>query len=240
MSNLVTLEPKGKVVFVGDTHGDIDSSEHVIGNYLRPGHKIVFLGDYVDRGYASLRNIQYLMKKQQENSQDVFLLAGNHEGYMTRGFDGASFWESLNESDKNYYAYVFKSFPLAVSVGSVIATHGALPDIKDMTKFDEIQQGDDHWKEITWGDFTNLRQDMREGLRHEFSQSYFKRVMGQLGKNVLIRSHQSQALLSMYGGRCVTVYTTNYFGRNQRSIAIADFDLRPEIKTIDDLIIEEF
>ena len=38
-----------KVIFVGDTQGDLEASQKVIKDYLKPGNKIVFLGNYVNR-----------------------------------------------------------------------------------------------------------------------------------------------------------------------------------------------
>ncbi len=47
---LIEIKKAKKVIFVGDTHGDLEASQKVIKDYLKPGNKIVFLGDYVDRG----------------------------------------------------------------------------------------------------------------------------------------------------------------------------------------------
>jgi len=47
---LIEIKKAKKIIFVGDTHGDLDASQKVIKDYLKEGNKIVFLGDYVDRG----------------------------------------------------------------------------------------------------------------------------------------------------------------------------------------------
>ena len=59
---LIQLPSRGKVVFVGDTHGDLDASQQVIQRYLKKPYHIVFLGDYVDRGDYSEENLQYLLE----------------------------------------------------------------------------------------------------------------------------------------------------------------------------------
>lgn len=51
-SRLIRLPPRGGVVFVGDTHGDLDATEQVTRRYLKESCRIVFLGDYVDRGHT--------------------------------------------------------------------------------------------------------------------------------------------------------------------------------------------
>jgi len=47
---LVEIKRAKRVIFIGDTHGDLEASQKVIKDYLKEGNKIVFLGDYVDRG----------------------------------------------------------------------------------------------------------------------------------------------------------------------------------------------
>jgi predicted phosphodiesterase len=81
-TRLILLPSKGKVVFVGDTHGDLNASEEVIRRYLKKPYRIVFLGDYVDRGNYSQENIQYLLRSKLEYPEEIFLLTGNHEGFM--------------------------------------------------------------------------------------------------------------------------------------------------------------
>src|SRR3972149_3094848 len=81
---LIHLPSEGKVVFVGDTHGDLDASQQVIHQYLKKPYRIVFMGDYVDRGEYSEENIQYLFGMKLKHPDQLFLLAGNHEGFMVK------------------------------------------------------------------------------------------------------------------------------------------------------------
>ena len=92
---LIDLPPEGKVVFVGDTHGDLEASEQVIRHYLKKPYRIVFLGDYVDRGDESEGNIDYLLRMKIEHPEEIFLLSGNHEGHMIKELRPANFWDSL-------------------------------------------------------------------------------------------------------------------------------------------------
>ena len=54
---IIRLPEKGKAVFVGDTHGDVETTEEVLNRYFKPGYTFVFLGDYVDRGRSSRGHI---------------------------------------------------------------------------------------------------------------------------------------------------------------------------------------
>jgi predicted phosphodiesterase len=97
---LVHLPSRGRVVFVGDTHGDLDATQEVIRRYLKKNCRIVFLGDYVDRGKYSKENILYLLHLKRKHPDKICLLAGNHEGYMVKDFEPANFWASLSLKEK--------------------------------------------------------------------------------------------------------------------------------------------
>jgi protein phosphatase len=105
-SRLIHLPSQGKVVFVGDTHGDLDATEHVIHQYLKRPYRIGFLGDYVDRGSYSRENILYLLHMKEEHPDEIFLLAGNHEGYMVKEFYPANFWKSLSSEEREIYSHL--------------------------------------------------------------------------------------------------------------------------------------
>ncbi|MCK4242425.1 MAG: metallophosphoesterase, partial [Dehalococcoidia bacterium] len=83
--NLIRLS-SGRAIFVGDTHGDFDASKRVIASYLTPEDRVIFLGDYVDRGPQSLENINYLLSLKLAYPENVFLLMGNHEAYAVTPF----------------------------------------------------------------------------------------------------------------------------------------------------------
>lgn len=236
---LVRLSARGKVIFVGDTHGDKKVSEGVINDYLKPNHKIVFLGDYVDRGYDSHGNVDFLLDIREKHPKQVYLLQGNHEGYMIQDFYNSDFWERLNSEEKKKYANMLEELPFAVSVDGIIAVHGALPDIKNLGEIDRIPLGSKDWRALTWGDFVSYV--YYSEYRPEFTREYFDKIMKKLRKQVLIRSHDPYVPLSMYDERCITLFSTSSSRRNnEKTIAIADFDKHPKIRTIDDLVIHRF
>jgi hypothetical protein len=240
---LLEFMPQGKFVFVGDTHGDLGASKKILDRHSQYDTKICFLGDYVDRGNNSKGNIDYLLEKRDEHPDNIFLLQGNHENNMVYPIHPAytSFWNDLSSTEKTEYNEIFQEFPLAVSVGGIIALHGALPNMENVKKINDIplDPEDSRWKCLLWGDYQSGYFD--ESLGCEFRPSYnedvFEDRMKNLEKNVLIRSHQPDIPLSMFDGRCVTIFSSNAYG-GERSIAIADFDKTPNVKTIDDLIIE--
>ena len=224
--NLVSPEEADRVVFVGDTHGDIEASRAVFERYFNAGTVITFLGDYVDRGPKSEENLTYLLRKKQENPQRIFLLQGNHEGMKFREFGPVDFWSSLSPGEKEKYQELLAKLPLAFSRQEVIATHGALPDVESLAEIDEIQGGSARWEKITWGDWNEVAGYVLGGGfgRPQLGSGYFNQTMDKLEKKVLIRSHQPNVPVYMFDKRCITIFTSSAYGRT-RNVAIAEGDI---------------
>jgi protein phosphatase len=233
---LIKIQKAKKVIFVGDTHGDFEASQKVIKDYLKEGNKIVFLGDYVDRGPFSKENLDFLLEQKEKHPDQIFLLQGNHEGHRILKFSPAEFWESLSNEEYQKYSQIVEKFPLAVVVKNIIALHGALPEIEKLEDFEKIKIGGENWFRICWGDFVNepggdLGLDIFTG-RPQFGRDYFLKLMERFNKKVLIRSHQPDAPLFMFDDKCLTIFTSSAYTQ-ERTIAIYDF--KKEIKTAKDL-----
>jgi hypothetical protein len=237
---LIRLQAKGKAVFVGDTHGDLDATETVFSQYFKPGYSLIFLGDYVDRGPDSQDNIAFLLEKKLEAPDQVFLLMGNHEGYCSVPLCPADFWESLAPDEYNSFSDIFQLLPFAVVTDNgIFAVHGAPPSVDKLEEINAIQLCSEQWHQVTWGDFVEMQGKIvndPEG-RPKFGEDYFLRVMKQLGKDVLIRSHQPRIKPIIFDKRCITLMTS-YAYTFTRLIAIADLE-KPFIHSADDLEILE-
>ncbi len=237
-SRLIRLPPRGGVVFVGDTHGDLDATEQVTRRYLKESCRIVFLGDYVDRGAHSRENIDYLLRLKLEHPDEIILLAGNHEGFMMKEHSPANFWDSLSVKEREAYGLLFSRFPLAAtSQNGILALHGGLPDLNSLEEVDQIKWGDDNWDRIVWGDFSVSEFEMFGdwGGRPQFGRKYFDQMMNRYERRVLIRSHQPRAPLLMFERRCLTIFTSRAY-LPIRTVVIAD--LEKEIQNAEDVIIE--
>jgi serine/threonine protein phosphatase 1 len=66
---------------VGDIHGCVDELRRLIETLpLVPGDRLVFLGDYIDRGPDSCGVVSYLLSlRQQSDGIELVFLKGNHE-----------------------------------------------------------------------------------------------------------------------------------------------------------------
>jgi hypothetical protein len=236
---LIQLPSRGKVVFVGDTHGDLDATERVFSRFLKKTNTLVFLGDYVDRGDFSKENMDYLLQTKCDHPGELILLAGNHEGYLPKSFSPANFWEALSVQEQELYGTLFAKFPLAVTSGNgILALHGGLPDLGALERINRIQWGDDQWDRILWGDFVESDEEFpgNWGGRPQFGRFYFEQMMDRYGKRVLVRSHQPRAPLYMFNKRCITIFTS-YAYMEDRQVAIVD--LEKEIRTAEEVTLQE-
>lgn len=232
---LIYLPGEGKAVFVGDTHGDFEATQIIIDRYLKPPYKLIFLGDYVDRGEESASNINFLLEIKAEHPYQIFLLSGNHEGYVVQGFSPANFWELLTHEEKMIYGKIFSMLPLCVaSPKGILALHGALPDLPNLEAVNNIRLGDEQWERIVWGDFVERKGNFLGNFwgRPLFGECYFESLMGRFQKRVLIRSHQPNVPHLIFKKRCLTIFTSHAY-LPTRTIVIVD--LEKEIYSADDL-----
>lgn len=84
-------EGRPLIYAIGDIHGQIAQLKvlyrRISTRPLRPFDKLVFLGDYVDRGENSKAVIEFLLRLKQEHPEVIFL-RGNHEHLMLEALDG--------------------------------------------------------------------------------------------------------------------------------------------------------
>jgi len=238
-SRLIELREAERVVFVGDTHGDLEATQLVVKRYFQPGAVLVFLGDYVDRGPHSRENVTLLLELKIKHPERLYLLQGNHEAW--RDFPGhpADFWQSLNSEELALYAETLTQLPWAVATpNGLLALHAALPDVNEVKTINSIAYGSKAWWQITWGDWQDapgfLLGDY--GGRPQFGRDYFYRQMKRLQKKVLVRSHQPHAPRLLFDDRCLTIFTSSAYGSRERLVALATLD--QEIQTARDLVIE--
>jgi serine/threonine-protein phosphatase PP1 catalytic subunit len=234
---LIRLPSRGKVIFVGDTHGDLDATEEITRQYLKEPCRVVFLGDYVDRGRYSAENILHLLRLKVEHPDDIYLLAGNHEGYSTKQFFPADFWDSLSTEERESFGRLFEKLPLAAAAeNGVLALHGGLPDLPGLEDVNGIAWGDDSWSRIVWGDFVEQPGEVlgEWGGRLQLGEQYFSRLMQRYRKRLLIRSHQPDSPRQMFDRRCITIFTSRAYVPTRTVVLV---DLEKEIRTAADVTI---
>ncbi len=77
-----------QIGFIGDIHGEMHLLERILEEAILEVSRLVFLGDYVNRGRRSRQVIDRLVQLQAEGVPATFL-AGNHDRAFLRALDGA-------------------------------------------------------------------------------------------------------------------------------------------------------
>ncbi len=237
---LIHLPSDRTVVFVGDTHGDRGATEEVLDRFDREDHVLVFLGDYVDRGPDSWGNLHLLVKAKLAQPERVYLLMGNHEAWAVAPFTPADFWRELSSSEERALAETLALLPWAAHhPAGVLALHGALPDVDSVDEIAQIPLGSANWRKMTWGDWLDGPGYSWGEVwgRPAFGRDYFQEVADRLAIRALVRAHQPNAPLYLYGGRVLTLFTTHAYGPGTRRVAL----LPPHhpVRTARDLILVE-
>jgi serine/threonine protein phosphatase 1 len=79
----------GRVYAIGDVHGCFDKLKKLVNqcrlNCRNEDAKLIFLGDYIDRGPDSRRVVEFLIDAQSHLAGKVICLCGNHEALAISG-----------------------------------------------------------------------------------------------------------------------------------------------------------
>lgn len=145
------LSPKKRIYAIGDIHGYIDALEAmqqaILDDIEQSGIdpksdewdvKIIYLGDYIDRGAHAFDVIENLIaeRKKSDGIKRIFL-SGNHDTYLPRFAGGMPAAESLT-----WFKY------------------GGLNTLKSYGVFD----GDQSYDELFPSDIERLQQALKQGL----------------------------------------------------------------------------
>ncbi len=230
----IQLPSDRAIVFVGDIHGDVDAVKRVLERFPAADHRLVFLGDVVDRGPDSYGALAAVVEAKLSAPSCVHLLMGNHEAWGALPFQQADFWQSLPPRFVSSVADALLSLPyMAWHPSGLAAVHGALPDVSSWDEVEEIFPGTTPWTAMTWGDW--VTEDREVGAVHgrpSWGPSAFERRTARLGIGVLIRAHQLAAPLRMYEDRCLTLFTSCAYGAVRQ---VARWDPARCARTVRDL-----
>ena len=235
---LIRLSSDLPVVYVGDTHGDRTASECVFDRFPIEDHRVVFLGDAVDRGPDSAGNLELILRMKREHPDRVYLLQGNHESRAVSRFTPADFWESLSAEEAQALGAGLSNLPYAAwHPAGALAVHGALPNVPSLESLASIQLGSPAWRALTWGDWNEDFGAERNSppSRPQFTRRDFEARSARLGVRLLLRSHQPKAPLRLFNDRCLTIFTSSAYGGSQRNVAV--LPAIQHVETIDDLTI---
>jgi protein phosphatase len=221
---LLEFDNVEKIVFVGDTHTAVEVTEYVIREYWDMVDKIVFLGDYVDRGYTGIENLTLLLSKYLNNKNKIVLLRGNHETPSMNEYYGF-YYEVLSKYDlETYIAFteLFKALPYALKINNLLCLHGGLP--KGLSKIEEIKKlnkekepSDPISLQLLWNDPRDGIDDFIPSTRGEgiyfFGERVTEKFLSENGLEKIIRGHEAvNGFKENFKGRVITVFSSLYHG----------------------------
>ncbi|MFX0097287.1 MAG: metallophosphoesterase [Candidatus Hodarchaeota archaeon] len=190
-------------LFVGDTHGDLDSTISIIERFMeREYEHIVFLGDYVDRGSHQIENINYILCLKLVHPKRVILLRGNHETPEVNSRYGFLDEVMKKSTQKSYNSYnnLFSHLPYSCLIDKrVLCLHGGLAtqlgDIDQLKRIPkQVKITDPLTYEILWNDPMENVKGFAESNRGSrifcFGQDVFNQFAEKNNITLLIRGHQ--------------------------------------------------
>jgi hypothetical protein len=173
-----------------------------------PDVKLIFLGDYIDRGRFSLNGVLRTVLQLFINAPNhVFLLRGNHEYYVERGgkvISGVLPAEAITTltpylPQEHFVLYkdFFDDMPCMMFFEKTLFVHAGIPrdeiinnymrDLSNLndpdTRFQML------WSDPSEADFVPDHLQ-KANARFPFGQRQFERFMGMLGCHTLIRGHE--------------------------------------------------
>ena len=139
--NCIWLQIPENLVVIGDIHGDLESLYKILDEInfkiflANKDNKIIFLGDYIDRGTNSVAVLYTICKLKQMYPNSVILMRGNHEASEDFPFQSHDLPQKIKEyfgSDKNDAVYslvlsFFRELPVMTIIeDQLLIVHGGL------------------------------------------------------------------------------------------------------------------
>jgi diadenosine tetraphosphatase ApaH/serine/threonine PP2A family protein phosphatase len=228
---LVTLEPTGEAIVVGDLHGDLDSlitilqkSQFTQKIAQSKDATLIFLGDYGDRGPYSAEVYYTILKLKLAYPEQVILLRGNHEGPedLTASPHDLPIQFQARFKDKGPEAYskVRELFPYLYNAVLVeercLMVHGGLfPNIKsiqDLASAHLTHPEQDFLEDLLWSDPNDMVKtflNSPRGAGKLFGKRVTETVLNKLGVKVLIRGHEQcqEGFKLNHDGKVLTLFS---------------------------------
>lgn len=240
------IELNGNIVFIGDTHGDFNTTKAIVERFFNVNH-LVFLGDFVDREpmkWGSIYNITYLLLLKCCYPEKIVLLKGNHEcNYAIPCFPyefEIELIQRYGSSDLHgKYVEIFSSMPLMVLANNVFAAHGGILKGADLEQLKKICKNDlGAIESLVWSD--PVVSSTFRGAGNPFNEEDLVKFLDGIKANVFIRGHDYNNLgFSIYDDRCLTILSScKYKDMGNGGILVARAE--KEISGVKDLIVENF
>lgn len=223
--SLLKLNAK-RVIVVGDTHGDINTSWTAVTQHIDQDATLLFMGDYVDRGPFQIENMLFLLKRALESPGRLWLLRGNHETPEMNRWYGFSDVVARRYGRRFYERFlpVFAQLPVSAMINGVfLAVHGGIASaLQSVDQLAALPKGVLSPKgilaEVLWNDPDEAIDGFGPSPRgpgiFRYGFDVLSRFLGANHLRALIRSHEPRdagAAIEMHG-KLYTVFSCRYYG----------------------------
>jgi predicted phosphodiesterase len=223
------------LVIISDLHGDSKSLFRILSeiNYKQflpeELNKLVFLGDYIDRGKDSLSIIYSICYLKSTYPNSVVLMRGNHEAPVEFPFSPHNFPYEIKDRFGNSWREIYKdtlSMFRLLTLATVIKqklflVHGGLPtgeaaaaNFRESISFaQESQVINSVLEEILWNDPLQIdenrsREKSRRGLGRYFGPSVTRTWLQATDTAAVIRGHEPcQGFRLDHDNRVMTLFS---------------------------------
>ena len=237
-NKIVELQIPEKLVIIGDVHGDLRALSSILRKIkiekfvLNHNNKIIFLGDYVDRGLGSVEVLHTICSLKIRHPHSVVLMRGNHEAPIEFPISSHDLPKRMAErfgiriGAEIYQTKIMKLFQLLYLItiveGELFLVHGGVPtDLNDVAKkFNDISSNEkgligEIMEEILWNDPRTLPEgkeweNSRRGLGKHFSLDVTKKWLSISNTKVIVRGHEPCNGFKLdHDGRVLTLFSCN-------------------------------
>ena len=216
-----------KTIVIGDIHGCYNELRELVialvqnGKYNKNEDKIVFLGDYIDRGKNSRKVIELIRNLQKANN-NVIALRGNHEEMFLEyqdGLDDCWLWNGYKETLMSYRGF-------EAQIKNDMEWMESLP----------IYHEDDNFVFVHAGIDVNKKMEDQEAytmlwVRNEFiynNTPYYKRVI--FGHTPTLNLNQTDKPVYTYAGN-VAIDTGCVFTGTLTALILEDGEVKEFFQT---------
>lgn len=249
---LVTLDPVGEALVIGDLHGDLKSLNTILQEsaFIKKMQKtkkatLIFLGDYGDRGPNSPEVYFVVLSLKLTFPQQVILLRGNHEfpkGLMVSPHDlplqfKDRFSDDSNKAylkTKSLFDYLYNA--VYVSERYLMVHGGISPEINsldDIAKASQRHPKEPTLQNLLWSDPDDTIDDTAPSPRCaglHFGKKVAETVLKKLNAKILIRGHEPcEGFKINHDGKVLTLFSMKgapYFSEFGTYLQI-DLSLKP-------------
>jgi protein phosphatase len=249
----ITLKAEGKLIIVGDLHGDLSSLHDLLlkTKFMKRAAqkeniKLVLLGDYGDRGKHSPEVYFVILTLKQMFPDRILLLRGNHEGLPLLTFSPhdmpLQLEQKYNDDWKEVYSRIlalFSNLPHSITVeGKYLLLHGGAPSeissAADIAFADKLFPMTTYFEDILWSDprdGIDGVQPSPRGFGKLFGEDVTSRILALTGTKSLIRSHEPcEGVMVNHSGKVLTVFSRNGPPYDNKARACLELDLSIDAK----------